>query len=170
MTWRTARARISNVSSPMLTLISGPLNAFLWNLINRVMITFRDIFSSTHLYHSCFTRLILHAVNNTGLTPVTACWLQLTTRGIEISRGSLGLVPTVHIQEMFVLSIDKRFLFNKTKYLFQMKLNKMISNTKPYTFYWLMCIWIVGVKGFPVTGVLSGMNLSKPGKTTTTML
>ena len=36
------------------------------------------------------------------------------------------------------------------------------KNTKQYTFYWLMCIWIVG-RRVPVTGMLAGMNLSKPG-------
>ena len=77
MTWRTALARISNVRSPMLTmgfpLISGPKNAFLWNLINHVTITFRDTFSSTNLYYSYFTRPLLHAVYNTWLT-VDSLW------------------------------------------------------------------------------------------------
>ena len=38
----------------------------------------------------------------------------------------------------------------------------MLSKYKQYISYWLMCIWIVGGGG-PVTGMLAGMNLSKPG-------
>ena len=37
-----------------------------------------------------------------------------------------------------------------------------LKNTKQCTFYWLMCIWIVGGR-VPVTVMLAGMNLSKPG-------
>ena len=95
MTWRNARAQILNVRSPMLTmgfpLISGPSNALLWNLINHVTITFRDVFSSTNLYYSNFTRPLLHAVYNTWLTPVTACGSQSTASGIEMRRGQLRI-------------------------------------------------------------------------------
>ena len=46
--------------------------------------------------------------------------------------------------KIFVLGIDKWVLLDK-KYLFQIKWNKFIS--KQCTFYWLMCIWIVGGGG-----------------------
>ena len=53
-------------------------------MVNRVIIKFDDMFISTMLYNSYFTRLLLHAVYNTGLTPVTACGSQSTACGIEM--------------------------------------------------------------------------------------
>ena len=42
-----------------------------------------NIFSSTNLYNSYFTRLHLHAVYNTWLTPVTTCGSQSTACGMH---------------------------------------------------------------------------------------
>ena len=56
-------------------------------IVDHVAKTFRDIFSSTNLYYSYFTRPLLHAVYNTWLTPVTACGSQSTACGIEMRRG-----------------------------------------------------------------------------------
>ena len=73
---------------------------------------------------------------------------------------SLGLVSTVFLGKyliweliIFFLLIKKIFLSNKIK---------CYQNTKQYIFYWLMSSWIV-VGRVPVTGMLAGMNLSKPG-------
>ena len=52
------------------------------NLGNHVVIKFYETLSLTNLYNSYFTGLFLHAVNNTWLTPVTACGSQSTACGI----------------------------------------------------------------------------------------
>ena len=79
---------------------------------------------------------------------------------LKWDRGSLGLV--YFLGKYLFSGLIMFFLIEK--YLFQIKWNKMISKykKKQYTFYWLMCIWIVGGR-VPKTGMLAGMNLSKPG-------
>ena len=116
------------------SLISGPYNAFLWNLVNHVMITFHDIFSSTNLYNSYFTGLLLHVVYNTWLTPVTACGSQSTACGIEIRHGDrerLGLLSTVLFRKIFVLRIHECLFFIKKIISNKIKINyiKIQNNT-----------------------------------------
>ena len=63
--------------------------------------------------------------------------------------------------KIFVLRIDKCFFLNK-KYLFQIKSNKVISKYK--TMHILLTNVQLDCRGrVPVTGMLAGMNLSKPG-------
>ena len=124
------------------------------------------MFSSTISYYSYFTRPLLHAVYNTWLTPVTACGSQSTTCGIEIDEtgAAFDWCWLIFSAKIFVLRIDNVF-FNKN-YLFQIQWNKMNSKYKTMhillTNVHLDCRG-VGVGRVPVTGMLAGMNLSKPG-------
>ena len=64
-----------------------------------LVITFHDISTSTDLYNSYFTRLHLHAVYNTSLTPVTACGSHSTARGIGMRRGKPWIGVSCIFQE-----------------------------------------------------------------------
>ena len=129
--------------------------------MNHVTLKFRDIFSSTNLYYSHFTRPLLHAVYNTWLTPATACGSQSTACGIEMRRGQ----PWIGVNCIFEESICSQnwcYLLNR-KIFFQIKLNKMISKYK--TIHILLTNVHLDCRGgrVPVTGMLTGMNMSKPG-------
>ena len=76
--------------------------------------------------------------------------------------GSLGLVSTLFFQQKcFDLRFHNCFFFKQKIYLFQIKLNEMISEYK--TMHIILTVHLDCRGRVPVTGMLAGMNMSKPG-------
>ena len=130
--------------------------------VNRVVIAFHYILSSTNWYISYFTMLPLHAVNNTWLTHLTACGSQLTAFGTKMRRGK----PWIGICIFQENICSENWYFLLKTYSFQIQLDKMISKCK--AIYILLinerldyCCGVGG--GGPVNWMLAVMNLSKPG-------
>ena len=75
-------------------------------------ITIRDIFSSTNLYYSYFTRPLLHAVYNTWWLLSLPVDHSRQPVALKWDGGSLGLVSTLFFSaKIFVPRIDKCLFF-----------------------------------------------------------
>ena len=83
-----------------------------WNLVNHIVITFHDIFSSTDLNNFYFTRLHLHAVYKTWLTLSLPVDNSQQPMALKWNGGSFGLVSTVFFRKIYDLRIDRFFSFH----------------------------------------------------------
>ena len=96
-----------------------------------------------------FCRLLSHAVIHSR-QPVALNW----------ARNSFGLVLTVFLRKICILGIAEYFLI----VLLQIsEIKKDDIRFKKYIFLLDMFLIVRGGGGVPVTGMLAGINLSKPG-------
>ena len=75
--------------------------------------------------------------------------------------GSHGLVSTLFFSKIICSQNWQMFFFSNENYLFQIKWNRIISKYK--RMHILLTSAHLACRGVPVTGMLAGMNLSKPG-------